>query len=92
MKLIDYDKYTKKWSPRSTIVLAVVEAVVAGFFLGAALIEAVRGHDVWVWIWPLVMGFASGVGALQATLVALHTCPPSAKTRQSETVPNSARV
>jgi hypothetical protein len=88
MKLIDYDKYTKKWSPRSTILLLVVEAVVAGFFLGAALIEAVRGREVWAWILPLCMAFLSGVGTLQATLVALHNCPPSVKTLQSETVPH----
>ena len=42
MKLIDYDKYTKKWSPRSTIMLLVVEAILTGFFLGAALFEALR--------------------------------------------------
>ena len=34
MKLIDYDKYTRKWSPRSTVVLAVVESIVTGLFLG----------------------------------------------------------
>jgi len=90
MRLIDYEKYTKKRSPRSTIVLAVVEAVVAGFFLGSALIEAVRAHDVWAWIWPLAMAFASGVGALQATLVALHNCP-SVKMREGETVQHLTR-
>ena len=88
MKLIDYDKYTKKWSPRSTIMLLVVEAVVTGFFLGATLFEALRGHDIWAWIMPLVLGFSSGVGTLQATLIALHNCPPSAKTSQAEAVPH----
>ena len=79
MKLINYDKYTKKWSPRSTVGLAVFEALITGFFLGATLFQSLRGHDVWTWVWPLVMAFASGVGALQATLVALHNCPPAAK-------------
>ena len=88
MKLIDYDKYTKKWSPRGAIMLAVVDAIVTGFFLGAALFEALRGRDVWTWIFSLVMAFSSGVGALQATLVALHNCPPLAKTGQGETIPH----
>lgn len=91
MKLIDYDKYTKKWSPRTTICLLVVEAVSAGFFLGSALIEAVRGQDVWLWLLPLGMAFLSGVGTLQTTLIALHNCPPSVKNPQSETVPNVTR-
>jgi hypothetical protein len=88
MKLIDYDKYTKKWSPRSTIMLLVVEAIVTGFFLGATLFEALRGHDIWAWIMPLVLGFSSAVGTLQATLIALHNCPASAKTDQPEAVPH----
>jgi hypothetical protein len=87
IKLIDYDKYTKKWSPRSTILLLVVEAVVAGFFLGSALIEAVRGREVLAGILPLGMAFLSGVGTLQATLIALHNCPQSVKTPQSDTLP-----
>jgi hypothetical protein len=78
MKLIDYDRYTRKWSPRSTVLLAVVESIVTGFFLSASLFEFLRGRDVWTWITPLVMAFASGVGALLATLVALHNCPSSA--------------
>jgi len=92
MKLIDYDKYKSKWSPRATIALAVVDALATGLFLGLSLIEAVRGSDFWTWIFPLTMGFASGVGALHATLVALHNCPPSPKTRQSDTAPRNAAV
>jgi hypothetical protein len=91
MKLIDYDKYTKKWSPRSTILLAVVEATVTGFFLSAVLFEALRGRDVWTWVLPLVLAFSSGVGALQATLVALHNCPTFAKIGQGEAVPHLTR-
>lgn len=72
MKFINYDKYTKKWSPRSTIMLVVVEAINTGFFLGATLFEALRGRDVWTWVSPLVMAFAFGVGTLHATLVALQ--------------------
>lgn len=84
MRFINYDKY-QKWSPRQTIVLAVIEAAVAGLFLGSALIEATSGHSAWTWSWPLVMGFASGVGSLQATLIALHNCPLSGKAPQRET-------
>lgn len=76
MKLIDYDKYNR-WSPRTTIVSAVVQAVVTGFFLGLALIEAVAGRDVLTWTFSLAMGFSSGVGALTSTLIALHKCSPS---------------
>lgn len=75
VKLINYDKYTKKWSPRSTILLAVVESITTGFFLSAALFESLRRLDVWAWVVPLALGFASGVSALLATLVALHNCP-----------------
>jgi len=85
MRLINYNKY-QKWSPRQTIVLAVIEAAVAGLFLGSALIEVASGHNAWTWSWPIVMAFASGVGSLQATLIALHNCPPSRKTTQGETV------
>jgi hypothetical protein len=81
MKLIDYDKYTKKWSPRSTILLAVVESIITGFFLSAALFESLRRQDGWTWVMPLVLGFASGVSALLATLVALHNCPTPAKSQ-----------
>jgi hypothetical protein len=79
MKLIDYDKHTRKWSPRSTVVLAVVESIVTGFFLGVTLFESLRRGEARTWLWPLVMAFASGVGAFQSTLVALHNCPPTAK-------------
>lgn len=88
MKLIDYDKYTKKWSARSTIILLVVEAIVTGFFLGATLFEALRGHNVWAWIMPLVLGFSSGVGTLQATLIALRNCQPFPKADQAKAVPH----
>lgn len=37
--------------------LAVVDAIVTGFFLGATLFEYLHGHDVWTWIWPLLMAF-----------------------------------
>ncbi len=72
MKLIDYEKYKTKWSPRSTILLAVFEALVTGLFLGVSFMEAIRGRNFWIWAFPLVLGFSSGVGTLQATLIALH--------------------
>ncbi len=86
MRLIDYEKYTNKWSPRSTVMLLVVEAIVTGFFLGATLYEALPGHDVWRWILPLALAFSSGVGTLQSTLILLHGFPPVAKTGQDEAV------
>jgi hypothetical protein len=81
MKLIDYDKYEGKWSPRGTVLAAVVEAIVTGFFLGAALIVATHGATFRTWAWPLAMGFSTGIAALQTTLIALHNCPPSTKAR-----------
>jgi hypothetical protein len=81
MKFIDYEKYAKKWSPRSTILLAVVESIITGFFLSAALFELLRRQDVWTWVMPLVLGFASGISALLATLVALHNCHTRANTQ-----------
>ena len=79
MKLIDYEKYKKKWPPRSTMLLAVVESIITGFFLSAALFESLRRQGGWTWVMPLVLGFASGVSALAATLVALHNCPVPTK-------------
>lgn len=84
MKLINYEKYQgKNWSPKTTIISAVVEAVITGFFLGMSVIEAAAGHDFWRWVWPLTLGFASGVGALQATLIALHATPPKSPQNES---------
>jgi len=90
VKLIDYDKYQDKWSPRGTILLLVVEAACTGLFLGSALIEAARRQDVWTWILPLALGFSSGVATLQATLVALHNCAPSTATRNEIASPNAS--
>ena len=84
MKLIDYDKYQKKWNPRSVVVLLVVEALATGFFLGLALMEAIHSYNSWEWIWPLVLGFGSGVGVLQAALIVLHNCGASTHTQRTE--------
>jgi len=84
MKLIDYQKYTKKWTPRSVVVLLLVEALVTGFFLGVALMEGTASNKSSAWIFPLVLGFASGVGALQAALVTLHNCRPPTDTQTEE--------
>jgi hypothetical protein len=89
MKLIDYDKYQKKWTPRGTILLLVVEAASTGLFLGSGVIEAARRQDVWTWVLPLALGFMSGVATLQATLVALHNCAPS-PAAQGDTAPRNA--
>jgi hypothetical protein len=90
MRLIDYAGYYKKLSPRSTIKFLVMEAVFTGFFLGLSLIEVVRGRNFWTWAWMLAMVFSFGVGTLQATLVALHNCPPSTKALTDKTVPHNA--
>ncbi len=84
MKLINYEKYQKKWTPRGVVMLLVVEALVTGFFLGSALMEGIHSHNSWDWIWPLVLGFGSGVGLLQATLIALHNCPAPTQTPRTE--------
>jgi hypothetical protein len=84
MKLIDYDKYQKKWNPRSAVVLLVVEALATGFFLGLALIEGIHSHNSRDWIWLLVLGFGSGVGVLQAALIVLHNCRASTQTQGTE--------
>lgn len=89
MKLINYAKYQgKNWSPKASIISAVVQAVITGFFLGMSVIEAAGRHDFWRWVWPLTLGFASGVGALQATLIALHAI--SAKSPQHESAISSS--
>ena len=75
MKTIDYDKYSKKWSPRSAVLMAVTYSVFTGFFLSSALFEALRRHDVWTWMLPLGFALLNGTGAVLATLVALRNCP-----------------
>ncbi len=84
MKLIDYQEYRKKWTPRTAVVLLLVEALATGFFLGVALMEYAAPNKSSVWMIPLVLGFASGVGALEATLVALRNCRPPTATQASE--------
>ncbi len=79
MKIIDYDKYSKKWSPRSAVLMAVADSVFTGFFLSSALFEFLRKRDVWMWMLPLGFALLSGVGALLATLVALRNFPATAK-------------
>jgi hypothetical protein len=84
MKLIDYDKYQKKWNPRSVVVLLVVEALATGFFLALALMEGIHSHNSWDWIWPLALGFGSAVGVLQAGLIVLHNCRASTQAQETE--------
>lgn len=92
MKLINYDKYKKKWTPRSTVVVAVIQAFVTGLFLGTALMVATHSHNIWGWIWLLAMGFGSGIGALEATLVALHNWPASNDNQGIKPIPHNAGV
>ena len=77
--------YRRKWSPRTTIVFTVVDAIVTGFFLGATLFEYLRGRDVLSWIFPLAMALTSGVGTVRGTLVALRNCSHSTETPQNNT-------
>lgn len=84
--------YRKKWSPRTTIVVTVVDAVVTGVFLGATLFEYLRGRDVFSWIFLLVMAFASSVGTLRGTLIALRNCPRPTEASQNESAPRGARA
>jgi len=79
MKVIDYEKYSKKYSPRSAVLIAVLDSIFTGIFLNAALFESLRRHEVWTWVLPLGFAILCGVGALQATLVALRDCPVTAK-------------
>jgi hypothetical protein len=81
-----------KWSPRTNIVLTVIEALVTGFFLGATLIEYLHGRGVLSWIWPLGMAFTSGLTTLRGTLVALHNCPRPTKTPENEAPLHNVRA
>ena len=92
MKLVDYEKYTRKWSPRSSVVMAVTDGIVTGFFLGATLYEYLRGRNELSWIWPAAMAFLAGVGTLLSTLVALHNCPRKAQSQAAETTAQNARA
>jgi len=84
MKLIDYSKNKyKKMSLRATIWGAVIWTLMCGFFLGTTLIEATQGRQAWSWMLSLAFAFLNGVQALQCILLALHDCPPSTKTSQS---------
>jgi len=66
--------YRKKWSPRTTIVFTVLDAIVTGFFLGVTLLEYLRGRDPLSWMFPLAMAFINAVSTLRGTLVALGNC------------------
>lgn len=87
MKLVDDAKlqqteirpvwYRKKWSPRTTIVFTVLDAIVTGFFLGVTLLEYMRGREPLSWMFPLGMAFINAVSTLRGTLVALGNCSRS---------------
>jgi len=71
-------------------VVLVMDAIVTGFFLGAAWIQYLRGHDA---LTPLVMAGLIGligVGTLRGMFVALRNCPPPTKTPQNEVSPHTA--
>lgn len=83
MKLINYEKYAKRWSPRGTIVLLVVEAFSAGLFFGAGIIDLAAKHDSWGVAFEFSMAFGAAVGVLGAALVALHYCRSAQAERMS---------
>jgi hypothetical protein len=66
---------------KCVILLLLVESLATGFLLGLALLEGTAYNKASAWIFPLFLGFGSGVGAWQATLVALRNCQTSTKTR-----------
>jgi hypothetical protein len=90
VKLVNYDEYNEKRSPRSIVVDAVMNATGTGLFLGVLFIGAIERRDAWHWAWPLAMALMTGARAIQSTLVALHNCPPSTKTPQDESVPHTS--
>jgi hypothetical protein len=85
MRLINYDKYKKKTTPRAVLVSALVQALVTGFFLGLALMKGIHSRNYSDWMFPLALGFASGVGALRDALLALHNCPTSPQAQKNGT-------
>ena len=74
--------YRKKRSLRITIVLAACDALVTGFFLGAAHTKYLQGRGSW--IWPLMMAFPIGAGMLWQIVLALRDCPRLPKTPENE--------
>jgi hypothetical protein len=84
--------FRRQWSPRTTIVFTVVDAIATGFFLVVTLFQYLRGHGLLSWIWPLVMAFASGVGTLRGMVVALRNCPQPTETAGGEAALYNASV
>src|SRR5215472_16123453 len=82
--------HRKKWSPRTTIVFTVVDAIATGFFLGATLFQYFRGRDALSWIFPLAMAFSSGLVTLRGTLVALRNCSHFKERPQNDTTRQTA--
>jgi hypothetical protein len=72
------------WSPRTTIVFTIINAIVAGFFLGVTLLRYLRGRSALSWLTPLAITFSSGVTTLRGTFEALRDCPRPTKTAREE--------
>jgi len=64
--------------------LLVVEAISTGLFLGMTLMEVTSPLKSSGWIFPLVLGFGSAVGAVQTTLLALHNCRATPEPQRAE--------
>jgi hypothetical protein len=89
VKLVSYDEYNEKRSPRSILGSSVANATITDVFLGVALVGA-KTHtqgNPFDFAFPLVFALLSGARALQGTLVALHNCPPSNKSLRDNAVP-----
>jgi hypothetical protein len=84
--------YARKWSIRTTIVFTTMDAIVAGFFLGVALVEYLRGGDVLRWVFPLVMAFTTALTTLRGLFVVLRNCPQPTKAARSEPTLDNARA
>lgn len=68
--------------PQHMWITNLVWPITALYFSIFGLWDYFRSSD---WICPLVLGFGSRVGILQATLLALGNCPLSAEAARTET-------
>ncbi len=74
----------RRWSPRTTIVFTVINAIVTGFLLGVTLLQYLRGRSALSWLTPLAIAFSSAVTTLRGTFEAMRNCPRATKTAGGE--------
>lgn len=90
MRSIWYGK--RQWSPRTTIVSTVIDAIVTGFLLGLTLLQYLRGHSALSYLTPFALTFLSAVATLRGTLIALRNCPQPTKTAEAQAPLRNASV